>query len=484
MLLPKTIAGSTMSGTNETINLQNGASVSLKGDYVDRNGNAYSGSVDVVLHHLDPSTEDMRYQMPGMLYASNSENEERGLLTYGMLAVELRGSNGEELNLAEGSTAEITVPLSPDLLTSAPSTIPLWYFDEEKGYWIEDGKAILEGNAYVGEVSHFSFWNCDDPFPSVNLCVTILDQNGSPLPNVRVDLSFSNYPYMSSSGHTNGDSMVCGAVPSGEILDMVVINPSTCEEVLFSTTIGPYTSDATENVVVTLPPPSTIINESIFGNFNDCNGNPVTNGYVKLIYDGIPFIDMVNNGTFSFSLIHCIPGQNSFSIEGVDYNNQQTTGIISYTFTSPSTNLGNLVSCNTTSEFLQYSIDNGNVGSHYGVFDISVSFDPLNPNYNAPTVNISHFSTQTQTCMSLFGVLNSSPPYTGSYDAFDFNNLGDTGFQMGDCPYIPNFSNVVFNLTNLGNVGQYIDINFSGTFQDSQGNSHTITGVAHVIRDN
>jgi hypothetical protein len=51
---------------------------------------------------------------------------------------------------------------------------------------------------------------------------------------------------------------------------------------------------------------------------------------------------------------------------------------------------------------------------------------------------------------------------------------------------------ITYNLTNVGGVGQYIDVSFSGTYQEmvmsgmNQGYnlSHTISGTAHVIRDN
>ena len=84
--------------------------------------------MQVILHHLDPTDETVNQQMPGMLYAQDLENRERALQTLGMLAVELRGDNGEDLNLAENTTAEITIPLDPTLVPDAPATIPLWYF--------------------------------------------------------------------------------------------------------------------------------------------------------------------------------------------------------------------------------------------------------------------------------------------------------------------------------------------------------------------
>ena len=145
MLLEKNTTATVNSGSAETVSLANGAAVDLAGNYQDSEGNDYSGSVKVSMHHLNPYDEDMFNQMPGMLYAANTENEERMLQTFGMLAVELEGANGESLNLAEGSTATIHVPLSAELLAQAPATIPLWHFDEEKGYWVEDGEATLQG---------------------------------------------------------------------------------------------------------------------------------------------------------------------------------------------------------------------------------------------------------------------------------------------------------------------------------------------------
>ena len=119
-------------------------------------------------------------QMPGMLYAENENGAERMLQTLGMLAVELRGSGGEDLNLAEGSTSEIKVPVDASLMSIAPNTIPLWYFDEVNGYWKEEGQATLQGNMYVGTVSHFSFWNCDIPTEAITLCVTATNEENVP----------------------------------------------------------------------------------------------------------------------------------------------------------------------------------------------------------------------------------------------------------------------------------------------------------------
>ena len=122
MLLEETVAGSTNSGTEETISIANGASVSLEGNYIKEDGTPYTGSLDVIIHHLDPTDENINLQMPGMLYAENEEGNEFMLQTLGMLAVELRGSAGEDLNLAEGSSAEIKIPVDPGIISIAPSS--------------------------------------------------------------------------------------------------------------------------------------------------------------------------------------------------------------------------------------------------------------------------------------------------------------------------------------------------------------------------
>ena len=62
----------------------------------------------------------------------------------------------------------------------------------------------------------------------------------------------------------------------------------------------------------------------------------------------------------------------------------------------------------------------------------------------------------------MFGVLN-EPNYEGTYDVYDWNNPNDTGFNIQECISMSNTNNnVTYNLTSLGAVGEYIDINFSG----------------------
>ncbi|RKE91940.1 carboxypeptidase-like regulatory domain-containing protein [Ichthyenterobacterium magnum] len=475
MLLEEIVAGTTSSGTPETIALPNGASVSLEGDYIKENGTVYSGNVNVIMHHLDPVNENMNAQMPGMLYAANSQNEERMLQTFGMLAIELRGDSGEDLNLAEGSAAEIKVPLDASLITNAPTTIPLWYFDEVNGYWIEDGQATLVGNTYIGTVTHFSFWNCDIPAETANLCVTVNDEFGNTINNLNVSIASSTYG--TRGGYTNENGEVCGLVPSGETLELNVYNYDICgNTAIYTSSIGPFNEDSNISIIVLDSP--DIITETVTGVFNTCNGNPVTGGYVQLTYANQTFTDVVTDGSFEINLIRCA-NDNTFKIKGSDYINLQSTDSISYTFTTPSTNIGAITSCNSITEFIQYTIDDTET-----VF----IFDFIEANFYSGTGQTGNFdlniSAQSDVnCFYLTGNLNDAP-YVGTYNHLDWNNVNDTGLNIVECLSMSNTNNnIIYNLTSIGNVGEYIDINFSGSYEDFNGNSHTITGIIHVIRD-
>ncbi|WP_040281239.1 carboxypeptidase-like regulatory domain-containing protein [Psychroserpens damuponensis] len=479
MMLAETIAGTTSNGTEETITLQNGASVALDGNYIKPDGSSYSGNVNVIMHHLDPANEDMQDQMPGMLYAANSQNEERMLQTYGMLAVELRGDNGEDLNLAEGSTAEITMPLDPSLMATAPSSIPLWYFDEAYGYWVEDGAATLVGNAYVGTVSHFSFWNCDIPAEAVNLCVTIKDENDNLLSGLYAEITSTQFG--TTGGVTNQIGTVCGLIPTNESLVLNVYSSyeNTCTNALYNGTIGPFSSDSSINIV-TSDLSGEWITETVTGNFTDCNDNPVTEGYVRL-FKAFTLLDtdFVENGDFELSTVRCNTSSDIFKLHGVDYINAQDTDSISFTYTSPITNVGTIAACNAVDEFVTYQVDGGDTVTEY--FGIQGGQDGLS------NLNFSYYNNGDESGNNFsIGIFNedNSPITVGVYPPANTNYLS---FQDGTNGTAPNSAGsntlITVNVSEIGEVGAYIDLTFNGTYTDADLIEHTITGTVHALRD-
>lgn len=217
---------------------------------VDQNNNPHSGKVLVTAKLLKPNSLDLIDEMPGALYGFSNNGTNVVLGTAGMIAVELQDVNGKKLQVAPGKKVKFTIPA---LSESKPATIPLWHFDEEKGLWLEEGEAELIDGNYVGEVSHFSFWNCDAPFPLIHVCGKVLDQDGKPLKSIRVQVGVQGLGV--SFGYTDENGVFCGKMPKGKILNLKV-SPLHCNlySPIFETSVGPFDVETQlDPFLVTLP---------------------------------------------------------------------------------------------------------------------------------------------------------------------------------------------------------------------------------------
>src|SRR5205814_609485 len=93
-----------------------------------------------------------------------------------------------------------------------------WYFDETSGLWKEQGTATKMGANYVGDVSHFSFWNCDYASSFINLDITVLDSSGNPIPNLWLKVTPVDSTLWPRWGTTNAAGFVSGLVPDNQQL--------------------------------------------------------------------------------------------------------------------------------------------------------------------------------------------------------------------------------------------------------------------------
>lgn len=228
--------------TGGSVSLTNGAKVELpaNGVIVEATGAAYTGNVNVSMAYLDAGSSNMGALAPGDMMAIDANGDSRLLTSYGMLNVELTGDAGEKLQIANGSQATITIPTT---ISSAPSTIPLWYFDVVEGIWKEEGSATLQGNNYVGTVNHFTTWNCDWPERPVSVSGTILDCNGTPLVGVMIVFKRQNNGAFIGGAYTDSAGFYHGNVPFGVGLTLDILGSPSCNSpIFFSTNLGPYTS--------------------------------------------------------------------------------------------------------------------------------------------------------------------------------------------------------------------------------------------------
>jgi hypothetical protein len=470
MLLPNSPIETIQSGVNSEVSIYSGTKVVFDGAFQDANGNDYNGAVQVAMFHLTPTDENINQLMPGMLYAQTETNQQAVLETFGMINVELRGSGGQKLNLKEGHTAEITMRIDDSQLATAPNSIPLWYFDEEKGYWKQEGVATKVGNKYVGEVSHFSWWNCDAPFPLVTLTVTVVDANGNGISNVGVGLiaNGNTWPVM---GYTNNNGQISGLVPANQTIVLNVYpDYYSCNSsnVIYTSSIGPFTANTTlPNIVINNSP--TTVSSTVVGNLVKCDNTAVTNGYVILNRAGGYSVSPVTNGAFSFNEIYC-PSNTQFTLKGFDLDNLQQTDSIAYNFTAPITTIGNLQACTAVDEFISYQVDGG--APLFLIQQVSGGASQQG-SINQNSLYLSGFGGNGG--LYIWGSTNVPGIYTTAQFSMEGSGVGFISSTSTNT--------LQFNLSQFGAVGQYIDMTFSGTFTDSTG-LHTLTGVAHVIRDN
>jgi hypothetical protein len=354
-LLPKTNTGTFNGATGGTITLSSGGKLVMPANSItNASGTSYSGVVNVAMVWIDPTASNLPEIVTGDLRGITTSGQERGLETYGMLGVEMTDPGGQILKIATGKTAELTFPIPATLSGTAPVTIDLWHFDEIKGRWIQEGTATKTGNNYVAQVSHFSFWNCDAPFPLINLCMTIVNAgNSQPLNNVQVRIKRTNGSY--GSGWTDSLGNLCGKVPKDEALILQVMDQ--CNLVAYSQNIGPFSGDANLGTIsVTLPATNTL---TITGILTNCANANVTNGAVIIYSSGsFSYTVPVNNGTFSLTIVRCSGGTLNFSVLGVDYAALQQSIPYSGTGTTGIVNVGTIQACGTSSaQYAQYIID-------------------------------------------------------------------------------------------------------------------------------
>jgi len=468
-LVPKALIGNIDAASGGSVSLPDNSKITLpaSGVVVRSNSQSYTGSVKVYAAVIDPTSADISQIVPGSFQGTDANNYRVILTSFGMLAVELEGNSGEQLQIAGGKTAKLRFTIPTSLRSTAPATIPLWSVDETTGLWKQEGSAIKGTDYYEGDVSHFSFWNCDVSSQTVFLEMTIVTAEG-PLSHVQVKLTRPNgatgYGFTDSSGHLGG------LVPKNEALTLEVLN--TCNQVIYTQNVGPFSANTNlGTITVTLSPLNTL---QITGSAVNCGNQPVTNGNVLVYFEGHLYNRPINNGNFSLTITRCSNSTGSVEVVAVDnVANQQSISPWTGSASTGTINTGTISACGVSSiSFINYSVD----GSNY-------SLSAATP---GDSIRIYTASGTNQNMTNVYGFRVSQP---------NMNIYFQTqGAAVGTFPLqhlsVNQYDSVIIvtpfniNITTYGAPGQFIEGNFTGQIREILTNNlHNVSATFRVRRN-
>ena len=351
-----------VSSTGGTVTMNGGASVLFPANSFVTQGNSlpYSGAVQVSARLLAVDDPNFSEMIPGGdLAGKNLSGNDAALYSYGMMNVVLKGRSGELLQLAPGITASITIPIAPAQISTAPATIPLWYFDETTSLWKEEGQAVKTGNNYVGSVSHFTWWNYDYGYGRATITGRVVDCEGIPLSNITVTVNNQ------MTIVTDQDGNYTSWVPAGfgltfQVLPQGAINVSSQLE-----NIGALA----DNQVMTVPDLNIGCGARITGHIINC-AHENTSGNIILKVNNYPvYFGFTETGSFNFFVMPNTVYMLEFETED---------GVTSQNITSPAPNvtvdLGSIVVCSDASSRNGFTID----GDGFNHFDVNIVRDSVN----------------------------------------------------------------------------------------------------------
>jgi hypothetical protein len=234
---------------------------------VDEEGNAAAGNVSAELTVIDPSIDPSL--MPGNFETIDSDTGVVGNIeSFGAVNVTFADTNGSSYNLAPGQTATVRIPLASGAV-SPPATIPLYHFDEETGYWMEEGTAtlaIVGGESYYeGTVSHFSTWNADILYESVQINGCVNDGEGNPEFLVGIQTQGVTYSGQASTSTDIAGNFSIAAKPNSTVL----LSANTPNGASRTTTIVTGTEELDLDTCITLENSAAVITLTWGENPND-----------------------------------------------------------------------------------------------------------------------------------------------------------------------------------------------------------------------
>ncbi|MGZ3938740.1 MAG: carboxypeptidase-like regulatory domain-containing protein [Flavisolibacter sp.] len=469
--LTKKNLGGTVNGVNGgDVTLSNGTKISLPANGIVKasDNSIYTGTVNIYAAFIDPTSADILDKVPGSFMGNDKDGKRVILSSYGMMAVVLESTAGEKLQVKSGSTATLTSPIPSAAQASAPATSPLWYVDESTGIWKEEGTATRQGNSYVGTVKHFTYWNCDVPVQTVNLSATFKTANGQPLVNASIVIKPTTGSYYGSAhGYTDSLGQINGPVPANMSLKLEV--QDGCGGSSYSQNIGPYNEPV--NLGTITIPSTTASLVTVKGKLTNCSSAPVTNGYAILsINNWVRYAKVDANGNFSTNYILCSTSGTNLQVLGVDDGGQQQGNPTTLQVTAPTTDVGTVSACGTSStQSINYSVD----GTAYSIS----ALDSLTAFTSGQGAQLTSYinGLRIGSNNSIWFKFDHPSAAAGTYPVITLSVQNYTSTTL-----VQPFNVVITNFPQV--AGQFYEGSITGQFKDASNLTHNLTCTFRVRR--
>ena len=433
-------------GTPQQLQIVGGAEIQLSANgYQTTSGTNYSGQVNIAVEHLNPDDADFNFLSPGTdLAGKSSTGEEKQLLSYGMLLVKMTDNSGNNLELSSGNTSEIKMPVPASLLGNAPATIPLWHFNEITGVWEEDGVATLQGNNYIGTVSHFSSWNCDYPTSRATIRGRVLDCQGNPVPGIRVTVG-QTYAITNN----NGDYETY--VPSGVNFDIQVNEPALGITSSITSIAALNAGDVSTGHNLNVQCPAYVTGTI------SCSSSSAFTGIASITWSGgAVYTPITSTGTFKVA-VPANGANASLIVSGISNTFSETKSITFPTTAGQTTNAGSFSVCGSTGgQNYNCTFTINGDGFTNQIFNLSTL--PLFANttyYIADTLTLG-FITQNNIVME-FGIDGKQP---GTWNTLTSN--ANAAISINGKQYISDDANII--ISQYGVVGGKVIGSLDGSF--------------------
>lgn len=281
-------------------NIENGATVTdLDGNGIvippnsvfDEIGNPVIGPVEVYITPLDFTQPNDILAFPGGFQgvSTTKQGERVDLESYTLADFTLK-QNGKEVKLDTTAKADNPAEIRLDLPDASPlnagEKVPLWYFDEEQGVWIESGEGtVYDDNGdkyYKATVQHLTWWNCDAPITD-KTCIQgyVKDSEGRPVGGAVVQAIGISYNGITTV-YTDITGFFCVNVKGNSTVSLEVYLPgaqvAVYKQQINANTVG-YSCETGNCIDVGVI--TGDFDSCIQGTVVDSNGNPVGNITVR-----------------------------------------------------------------------------------------------------------------------------------------------------------------------------------------------------------